>query len=254
LRYRHALTAIATVLACALSTSAAPAATQPATQRADADNGSIAHSIAAAYGIDGWDKIKRLDFTFNVDTPNRDEPMSRQWTWWPKQGKIKLHDGYRDGRDVQLPLTPGTTNLLADARYTERATKVHKQFINDTYWLLFPFHVVWSNPEIRSRDLGKVGGIRKVTVQYPDEGGYTPGDAYDLYLDPQTQRIEQWVFRRDGKENGSAMTWGKHRKLGPIVVSLEHWGADKKFHLWFSDVRAELVGEDEAVTPQPMEP
>jgi uncharacterized protein YbgA (DUF1722 family) len=48
-----------------------------------------------------------------------------------------------------------------------------------------------------------------------------------------------------------AHTWEKHRRLGPIVVSLDHWGPDKKFHLWFSDVKAKLTS-GETVTPQTM--
>ncbi len=97
----------------------------------------------------------------------------------------------------------------------------------------------------------------KITVQYPDEGGYTPGDAYDLYLNPQTRLIEQWVYRRGGKADGSAMTWEKHRQLGPIVVCTEHWGApndkDERFHLWFTDVRVKVAGQDELIKPQPLE-
>ena len=255
MRYCHALPTIAASLSFALSASAAPPATQPATPpAANADNDAIAHAIADANGLEGWHKIERLDFTFNVDAPNRDKPLARQWSWWPKQGKMKLHG---DGDEVQVPLAPGSMNLLDNARYTQRATRAHKQFINDTYWLLFPFQIVWSNPTVT--DQGKapltMGGdvARKVTVQYPNEGGYTPGDAYDLFIDPDTHLIEAWEFRRGGKANGKRMTWEKHRRLGPIVVSLEHWGSDKQFHLWFSDVRATLTGRDAPVPPQPME-
>ena len=214
-----------------------------------------AKAIATAYGIDGWRKIQRLDFTFNVDLPNRDEPMSRQWSWWPHKGEVMLAKG--DGQ-VTVPLVSGTTNVESGVQLTSEQRNAHKQFINDSYWLLFPFQIVWSNPTITNAGAAPLpigeGEAVKVTAQYPDEGGYTPGDAYDLFVDPSTHRIEQWVFRRGGKENGSAMTWEKHRQLGPIVVSLDHWGADEKFHLWFTDVRAEVEGEDEPVTPEPIEP
>ena len=36
-----------------------------------------------------------------------------------------------------------------------------------------------------------------ITVKYPDTGGYTPGDAYDLYLD-ENYMITMWIYRRGG--------------------------------------------------------
>jgi len=243
MRTHHPLPTCAVLLTLAVTTSAGPPATQPAATQPAAP--SIARPVAEAYGIDGWEKIQRLDFTFNVDLPGRDKTVTRQWSWFPKDNTIKHH---LNGQSI------GISNDRAKvARLAEGFQQSHKQFINDSYWLLFPFQPIWSNPTVTDegtapRPIGD-GSARKITVQYPDEGGYTPGDAYDLYLN-EHGRIQQWVFRRGSKENGKAMTWEKHRQLGPIVVSLEHWGADRKFHLWFSDVRAELVGEDEPVTPQ----
>ena len=222
---------------------------------------SPAQTVAQAYNIDGWEQIERIDFTFNVQSPGRDEPVVRQWSWWPKQGKVRLN---REGGPVELLLVRGSTMLREGQLLGEEGVRVHRHFINDSYWFLFPFQIVWSNPTVRSA--GKApfdlpigdGKARKLIVQYPDEGGYTPGDAYDLYLDPQTQLIQQWVFRRGGKAEGSAMTWQKHRQLGPIIVSTDHWGAPneqgERFHLWFTDVRADVAGQDEPATPQPLEP
>ncbi|MEO1237883.1 MAG: hypothetical protein AAFX76_13950, partial [Planctomycetota bacterium] len=87
--------------------------------------------------------------------------------------------------------------------------------------------------------------------QWPAVGGYTPGDAYDLYLGDEGL-IKQWVFRRGGGPDGNAYTWDDHRRLGPIAICLDfHGDEDSGFRLWFTDVRATLV-DGTVVTPQPM--
>lgn len=246
----HVRTAIAITLAllatAGTATAQGSAAAELQTQPAP--------TIAQAYGIDGWSQIERIDFTFNVQRPGRAEPMSRQWSWWPNDTAVRLEkEGqepieYRRNELPRMRLPSDHPIIQAD-----------RQFINDSYWLLFPFQIVWSNPEVSYEGEAPLPmgdtDAPKITVQYPEEGGYTPGDAYDLYLD-ENHRIQQWVFRRGGKPDGSAMTWSQHRQLGPIVVSLEHEGPanaqGERFRLWFSDVRAELVNADQAVTPQPM--
>ena len=209
-----------------------------------------ARALAEAYGIEGWGNIERIDFTFNVDLPGKDETVSRAWTWWPKQGKVRQ----RFASSNEEPITFKRREVAKDA--SEAVRQADKQFINDHYWLLFPFQPVWSNPAVKdeggaSLPIGE-GEARKLVVQYPSEGGYTPGDAYWLYLNDEN-RIVQWQYLPGGDADKAMVhTWEKHRKLGPIVVSLDHWGPNKKFHLWFTDVKAKLVSGN-TVTPEPFD-
>lgn len=78
-------------------------------------------------------------------------------------------------------------------------------------------------------------------MRYPAEGGYTPGDAYDLYLGGEGL-IVQWVFRKGGGPEGRAMTWENNVDLGPITVCTDHTNADKSFRLWFTGLK--LTTED----------
>ncbi|MEM6855538.1 MAG: hypothetical protein AAF593_14120 [Planctomycetota bacterium] len=136
---------------------------------------------------------------------------------------------------------------------------MHSQFINDSYWLLFPFQLVWSDPTVTDAGMQPLplggGEGQKLICQWPAEGGYTPGDAYDLYLG-EDGLIQQWVFRRGGQENGRAHTWEDHQQLGPIIVSLDHHGPPpgnegSGFRLWFTDVKATLT-DGTVVEPQPI--
>jgi hypothetical protein len=201
--------------------------------------------IAERYGIDGWDQIQQIEFTFNVQLPGRDGVVTRQWRW-----DIANQQVTRTVADEAISIALGPAS---DDRPDEWE-QVHSQYINDSYWLLFPFQLVWSDPRVTDEGdqplpIGE-GEARKYTCQWPDEGGYTPGDAYDLYLGPD-RLIKQWVFRRGGGESGSAHTWNQHRQLGPIIVSLDHRNADDTFRLWFTDVQATLT-DGTVVTPQPL--
>lgn len=227
---------------------AAPATQSPAPPEKPAKSDTrLARKIAKAYGVSKWDDVEELHFTFNVKRPGSDEVLSRKWTWWPKQNTVKLHSS--DGHDIMYP-----REIFEHGEPVQLTIDTDKQFINDHYWLLFPFQLVWSNPTVT--DHGKQplpigeGTGRKVTTQYPSEGGYTPGDAYDLYLD-RDHRITQWVYRKGGGADGRAMTWENHAKLGPITVSTEHWSEDRQFHLWFTDVSAKLSNGKVVTIQQP---
>lgn len=232
----------------------------PATIRED-----VRLSIANAYGFPHWEQVEEIAFTFNVQAPGRDA-TSRSWTWNPRTRQVTRT---RNGESITF--TAGRPRNQAE-------TDADKQFINDSYWLLFPFQIVWSNPKLIDYgpqplpippDNGSDAmATRKVTVQYPEEGGYTPGDAYDLYLD-ENHRITQWVFRRGGGDKGSPATWEGNRRLGPIIVSTEHWGPpgtqpsgaqssggddDSRFHLWFTGLRVKVRAEDGEVAEHEPEP
>ncbi len=106
-----------------------------------------AQTVAQAYKIGGWDQIERIDFTFMAQSPGRDKPTShRQWSWWPKQGKVTLTQPGQE--PVEIPLVPGSTQMRPTELEAPQVIAAHKKFINDSYWFLFPFQIVWSNPKV----------------------------------------------------------------------------------------------------------
>ena len=81
--------------------------------------------------------------------------------------------------------------------------------------------------------LGK-GSARKVAVKYSSDGGYTPGDTWELYVGTDG-RIRELLFKHGGTAKPSVViaTWADYKKAGPLLLSLDHRGtADgKPFHL-----------------------
>ena len=127
--------------------------------------------------------------------------------------------------------------------------KVDAWFINDNYWLLFPFHIAW-DPDAKIEDTGRQnipigeGKARCVVITFPATGGYTPGDVYEVYLD-DNHRFLQWVYRRGGSEQATRIaTWENHRQVGPLMVSLNHRGEDENFRVWFTSVGVKLAGSN----------
>lgn len=208
-------------------------------------------ALAQRYGLSFWDQIEQIEYTFNVQLPGRDKPVVRSWQWNPGPEPKVVRRLLKDGVEIEyLKFNP----LLVKDQSPDLVKEAHGQFINDSYWLLFPFQLVWSNPVVTDAGaqllpLGD-GEAKKLTCQWPAEGGYTPGDAYDLYLGDDGL-IKQWDFRKGGGDQSFLATWEDHRQLGPITVSLDHHNADGTFRLWFTDVSATLA-DGTTVTPQPL--
>ena len=186
--------------------------------------------IAKAYGIDNFNEINQLQYTFNV---SRHDTLlvAREWIWKKKSGEITMINN-------EDTLTYQQTNVADDLK------KADHRFINDKYWLLFPFQLVWDK-DVTVTNMGAeaapISGkqLIKLTVQYGDDGGYTPGDAYDLYLD-ENWIIREWEFRKAGKESpGSAITWEGYTDFNGIKVATNHLNKDSGLRIYFTDIKFE---------------
>src|SRR5260370_39872178 len=83
--------------------------------------------------------------------------------------------------------------------------------------------------------------------KYPADGGYTPGDTWDLYVG-KDNRVGYFVYHRGGPKPPSRViaSWAGDKKAGPILFSTEHRGtADgKPLHIFISDISVKLTGSD----------
>ena len=210
----------------------------------ETQNTSLRQHIAESYGLQSFDRIDQLQYTFNVK--NGEQQVSRFWIWEPRSNTVTFK-----GMDYQDAVTYNRGEIDTDAA-SDRLKKIDAWFINDNYWLLFPFHVAWDK-SMRLEDVGRRslpmgdGSAKCVVVSYPDSGGYTPGDVYDLYLDDQ-YRLTQWVYHRGGSPQPTRITtWDNNRSVGPLVISLNHQGDNENFRVWFTNVGVKLVGADDWV-------
>lgn len=186
----------------------------------------VVQNIAAANGLDNFDKVKELNYTFNVKV-NDSLRTSRAWTWRPGE------------KTASLKTSDSTVTYNYDNEASQHE-EVDQKFINDQYWLLFPFHLVWDEMdwEYSQEATAPISGenMQRVTVTYPDGAGYTPGDVYEIYFG-EDNLIREWVYLSGGnRERPFATTWENYKEFDGIKLSTMHKNNDGSFELFFTDV------------------
>jgi len=185
-----------------------------------------ANAIAKAGGLEVFSEVQSIAFTFNVQLPEK--VLTRSWVWEPKHGQVTaVHENKT--YDHKSP--------------AEADKKTDAQFINDQYWLLFPFHLVWDTDTKLTLAEEKIPApisgtpFQRLTIQY-GSGGYTPGDAYDLFFDDD-YIVREWIFRKGGSETPTRVTtWEDYKTFSGLNIAQDHRGPDN-FRLWFTDVKVE---------------
>jgi hypothetical protein len=207
----------------------------------------IIEQIAKTYGLDSFSQVEAVRYTFNLQFPGVN--ISRTWTWEPKTNKVSYDGKDKDGKPVKVSYVRSDLNSQPDAVKKE----IDPGFINDNYWLVFPFHAYWdTSATVTDEGMQKLpigsGSAKHVIVKYPSEaGGYTPGDTWELFVG-KDYRVQQFVFHHggDAKPQLVKATWTGYKMAGPLLVSTEHRGtADgKPMHLWLTNVAVKLTGSD----------
>ncbi|MGH9511995.1 MAG: hypothetical protein ACRD2U_07640 [Terriglobales bacterium] len=214
----------------------------------------IAEKIAKAYGLDSWDKIEAIRYTWNGEIPGVFK-LAHVWEWEPKTGKISYEGKDKEGKPVKVTYMSSELSSQPDAV----KNGVEPAFVNDNYWLLFPLHAYWDkSAAVTDQGMKKLpvstGSATLVSVRYPAEaGGYTPGDTWDLYVNKDC-RVVAMVYHRGGASKPSLVTatWAGYKKAGPLLISTEHRGtADgKSLHIFISDVAVKVTGSDKWIKAQ----
>ncbi|WP_428386244.1 hypothetical protein [Mucisphaera sp.] len=192
---------------------------------------SLKDRVLHHYSYDNWHQVTGLAFDFNVALPNGRE-VSRAWVWHVDEQIAILNPADPDAITIDL----------TQAEFDEDTRRAHGRFINDTYWLLYPFYLEWGQPQITEQpaNLDDPNTPNRLIATHTT-GGYTPGDTYELDLNPEGQ-ITAWTFVRN--DNRRPATWEHHIDAGPIRLALDHHGPNN-FRLHFTNVRIRLQGEQD---------
>jgi len=214
----------------------------------------ILEQVAKTYGLDSWDKVEAIRYTWNGEIPGLFK-VAHGWEWEPKTGKITYEGKDKSGKPVKVTYDSSQLGSQSDQVKNE----IEPSFVNDNYWLLFPFHAYWdTSAAVTDQGMKKLpigaGSSTLVSVKYPAEaGGYTPGDTWDLYVG-KDKRVQQMVYHRGGAQKPSVVTatWAAYKKAGPLLISTEHRGSadGKPLHIFISDVSVKLAGSDSWVKAQ----
>ena len=214
----------------------------PALSATDPD--SLAEWVARRYGADAFPRVEALHFIFHLKVKGKD--IERRWKWFPRQDSVEYQGPDAGGLPVQAAYSRRNHFSMESPRIKE----IDGRFINDQYWLLFPLHLVWDKglkleaARIDAEDGKHVKGRKeawRLTVTYPEAGGYTPGDAYDLFID-STATIRRWIFRKGNIPKTTVeAVWADPEAIGPLWISLERSGAKDGLKIRFQEVRIDTL-------------
>lgn len=191
----------------------------------------IAEKIANAHGYENWKNVSEVKFTFKVDRDTI-KGNGRSWIWFPKKDSVIMKAGeqlvkYKRNRLDSVP------------------PNADRNFINDKFWVFIPFQLVWdtaatiSDPVVAKSPI-KNEDLNMITLLYGNEGGYTPGDAYDIYYD-ENYMIKEWTFRQGNSEAPSlSNTFENYQDFNGIKIAIDHKKDEGKWNLNFADVSITL--------------
>jgi hypothetical protein len=213
----------------------------------------IFEKMAKTYGLDSWDKIEAIRYTWHIEYGAF--VFARTWEWEPKTTQVTYEGKDKDGKPVKVTYKRSDLGSQPDNVKNE----VDPGFINDNYTLLFPLKAYWdASPTVIDAGTYNLpvgpGTAELIAVKYPAEaGGYTPGDTWELYVG-KDGRVEYWVYHRGGakKPNLLFATWGGQKKVGPLLLSTDRrgFGDGKPIRIFFTDVAVKVTGSDKWMTAQ----
>jgi hypothetical protein len=211
----------------------------------------IAEQIAKAYGLDSFGQVEAIRYTWDAELPGA--KLHRTWEWSPKTDTVSYEGKDKQGNPVKTTYQRSQLGSQSDAVKNE----IDPAFANDQYWLLLPFRVVWDGATVTDEGTNKLplgdGSAERIVVKYPSEGGYQPGDTWELYVGAD-KRIAEIVYRR-GAPNPPKLvmaTWTDYKKAGPLLFSTEHRGTvdGKPVRISFLDVSVKVTGSENWIRAQ----
>lgn len=187
----------------------------------------VSEKIAYAHGFEQWQNVSEIAYTFNVDRNSKH--FERRWIWKPKSNDV-------------IFISETDTISYNRSKLDSVSMAIDRNFINDKFWLLTPFQLVWDTGTTILRPIKTKAEIskqvlNKITLIYPKKGGYTPGDAYDIFYDDNFL-IKEWIYRKGNRAKPSMITtFENHQDFNGITVALEHKKQRGNWNLNFTNVK-----------------
>ena len=205
----------------------------------------IVEKLAKTYGLGSFGQIEAIRYTFNVQSAGLN--LSRSWIWEPKTDQVTYEGKDQSGKPVKVAYLRSQIG----SQSAEVKDDIDPGFLNDNYWLILPFHVAWdTSATVDDEGMQKLplgtGSAQKVAVKYPSDGGYSPGDTWELYVGTDG-RIQEMAYHGGGPAKFEVLaTWTDYKKAGPLLLSMDHRGTHNgdPLRVSFLNVAVKLVGSN----------
>jgi hypothetical protein len=197
------------LLALVLFTGCYTVQNKPLNSQQKADQ--LANGVMAASGANTWGNVRSVAFTFVV----RDG------------GNVKLSRGHlwdvKANTDTVTVGDKSTTINLANVDPNDPAqAEAFKAWTNDSYWLLAPLKLYDGGVMRDYTGRKEIMGKTYETLQLAFQGvGLTPGDRYNLYVDPFTSLVAFWDYMPDPDKTVQA-SWEQYRHVQGLKLATYH--------------------------------
>jgi hypothetical protein len=196
--------------------------------------------MEAMGGRKAWDETRYLTWNFFG---------SRKHHWDKQSGDIRIvseKDNYTllmnintmEGKLKKNGVM--MTNPDSLAKYLEMGKSA---WINDSYWLVMPYKLKDSGVTLKYKGEGKTEkGEASDVLELTFSGvGDTPDNKYEVYVDKQTNLVNQWVFysKYDDPEPRFVTAWDDYKQYGKILLS----AGRSKYNLTEIDAPEELPAD-----------
>ena len=130
----------------------------------------LARQVASAYHFNRFYSIEAIRYTLSARADRK--WTRRSWIWEPAKDRVTFK-GFDPNRE-KTKLTYGRSELSDASDPTLK--EIDHWFINDQYWLLFPYHLIWDQGLQLNYEAGVTSPIKgkncnRLTVTYPDTDG-----------------------------------------------------------------------------------
>jgi hypothetical protein len=184
----------------------------------------LADAVMKASGIEHWPHVKTIKFTFNVAKADADRPdasFSHVWDMKKMTDTVTVN-GKTMTADI---MKPGSD---------EDSKKAFARWTNDSYWLIMPLKLKDGGVKLSMRSDETIDGKSYHVLNLSFENvGLTPGDQFDLFIDPQTNLVAMWDYMPT-PEKKTRYTWENYKDFSGLKVATEHKGGGRR--IYFTDV------------------
>ena len=195
------------------------------TAMAQQDAQELAEQVMKVSGADVWPKVKRIQFTFNVESGGK-MAISAKHDW-----------NLRDGTDTVTWNGKTVTVDLSQANGDGDAKAAYQRWTNDSYWLLAPLKLKDGGVTLAHNGTQQVDGAEYLVLHLTFQNvGLTPGDQYNLYIDPQTHLVRLWDYM-PSPEKSLRATWEEYQNFNGLTLSTSHQMGERTIR--FTDVSVE---------------
>jgi uncharacterized protein DUF6503 len=198
-----------------------PAAVLRAADAMSADD--LANAVFKASGGDNCMKVKTIHFTFA--TPK----SSRQHVW-----------NVKDSTDTITVNGKSTTIKLDKMPADPAEKKMFGMWTNDSYWLVAPLKVNDKGVMRSTRADETIDGkpYHVLHLKFQDVG-MTPGDQYDMFVDPQTNLVRYWDYMPK-PDKKTRFSWDEYKDFSGLKLATEHKIGDTDNKIEMKDVSVEM--------------